>query len=94
MGSARSWPATAVSGSMAPKPSRWRRLGAAIAVLVLGAGAGAGVGLALLAGQSPAAGLASSATQSPRQHAALALSRLLAQSGTDRASVNQAVSAV
>jgi hypothetical protein len=80
---------------MAPKPSRWRRLGAAIAVLVLGAGAGAGIGLALLAGQSsPAAGLASSSTQSPREQAALALSRLLATSGTDRASVNQAVSAV
>jgi hypothetical protein len=47
------------------------------------------------AGQSsPTAGSASSSAVSPRQQAALALSRLLAQSGTDRASVSQAVSAV
>ncbi|MDQ2815056.1 MAG: hypothetical protein M3Z75_25200 [Actinomycetota bacterium] len=43
---------------------------------------------------SAAAGSASSSALPPRQQAAQALSGLLAQSGTDRASVNQAVSAV
>lgn len=107
MGSPRSWPAKAVSGPIAPKPSRWMRLGVVITVLVLGVGAGVGLALALTHKQaassadqsyrgasggqsSPTAGPASS----PRQQAALALSRLLAQSGTDRTSVTQAVSAV
>jgi hypothetical protein len=94
-------------GAMPPKRSQRRFLAAAL-VLVLGAGVG--IALAVLlshhrtvssAGQNqqgtttgPSSPTASSSALPPRQQAAQAMAALLAQSGTDRASVNQAVSSV